>query len=219
MQKEALLAEDRAELAGYGLDPGRIPGVHVLTLEPKETLLRQGEAMDLMYVVRGGTARVCINARNGKNLIICYYISRGILGDVELMRADRRASTTVVAVSPLRLITIPIESSRAYLRGNLAFMNFIAESLSEKLLNSSSAHAASALYSSEERLCSYILMTEHGGTFSDVLSDAAQSVGMSYRHLFRVINSLCDDGILKKTASGYRILDRELLRARSADQN
>lgn len=219
MKKEELTAEDLEELCRYGLEPEGMRGVQALSLEPKELLLRQGEIMDCLYILHGGTARVCINARNGKNLIICCYVSRGVLGDVEVMRADRRASTTVIAVLPLRLVAIPILMNEAYLKGNLAFMNSIAASLSEKLLTSGNAHAASALYTSEERLCSYILMAEHGGVFSDVLADTAQSVGMSYRHLCRVIGGLCAEGILQKTECGYKIIDRGLLLEKSAEQD
>lgn len=216
MKKEELLTEDRRELLKYGLEPDELSGIHVLSLEPKEPLLGQGETMECLYILCRGTARVCTNARNGKNLIICYYVSHGILGDAELMRSDRSASTTAIADSPLRMIAIPIAQNEAYLKGNLAFMTSVAENLAEKLLNSSSVHAASALYTSEERLCSYILMSQHNGLFTDVLNDVAQSVAMSYRHVFRIIGALCADGILEKTESGYKILDLGRLHEKSA---
>ena len=217
MEKVSVQAADKAALLQYGLEAHRLSGVQASAFAQKEVLLRQGEEMECLYLVVEGTAKICINARNGKNLIMCYYVSDGILGDVELMRTDRSASTTVIAVSPLRAIAIPIGSNEAYLKNNLAFMNRIAASLSEKLIGSSTAHAASALYTSEERLCAYILMAERHGFFSDILTEVAQSVGMSYRHVFRVVNALCADGVLEKTECGYKVLDRSQLRRRSSE--
>lgn len=75
-----------------------------------------------------------------------------------------------------------------------------------------------ALYSSEVRLCRYILAASEGGYFRDIMTDVAYSVGISYRHLYRTIGTLCKNGILKKTTSGYRICDPEELKKRSKQQ-
>lgn len=201
----------------YALEPEKLADVHVLTFEAGERILQQGVSMDSLYLVVSGNAKLCVNGKNGKNLILCYCVSEGILGDVELMLDDDASSTTVTALSAFRCVVIPFARNKMYLRQNVPFMNLIAKGLAEKLLDSSSAHVTSVLYTSEERLCSYILMMERNGVFADVMADAAQSVGMSYRHVFRVMNSLCREGILKKEPFGYRILNRELLQKKSAE--
>ena len=76
---------------------------------------------------------------------------------------------------------------------------------------------SASLYSGEERLCAYILQTSHNGIFSDILTDTACSVGMSYRHMFRLLNHLCEDGVLEKRENGYRILDRESLAEKATE--
>lgn len=111
----------------------------------------------------GKTAWVCISAENGRSLILCSYVSSGILGDIELMLDEKTAATTVIAVSEF----------------------------------------------------SYILATEHNGVFREYLTDAAQSIGVSYRHVFRIIRRLCEAGILEKTGTGLRILDRGQLQKKS----
>ena len=49
--------------------------------------------------------------------------------------------------------------------------------------------------------------------FSGPLTNAAGSVGVSYRHLQRLLNALCGEGILRRTAHGFEIADREALLA------
>lgn len=58
-------------------------------------------------------------------------------------------------------------------------------------------------------------MAQRNGVFREPLSDTAQSVAVSYRHVFRIMNKLCAQGILEKTEEGFRILDPEALRRRS----
>ena len=94
-------------------------------------------------------------------------------------------------------------------------MNCVGGELSEKLMKSSDAHTASALYSSEARLCAYLLMIAQQDALRENLTDVAQAVGISYRHVFRIMHKLCDDGALERTDAGYRIADRQLLQRRA----
>ena len=70
------------------------------------------------------------------------------------------------------------------------------------------------LYTAEMRLCRYILDASDGDRFRDVMMDVAYSIGVSYRHLYRMMGVLCRDGILQKNQTGYRICDRARLQER-----
>lgn len=211
MQKKSIGTQCMAILKEYRLNESELIGCTCCYFDAGEYVLQQGFPAENIYLVISGTTKIYMNARNGKNLILCYYISQGILGDIELMLGDYIALASSVAESPLVCLSIPISSNTNYLKNNAFFLNRLAEGLSQKLATSSYDRASSALYTSEERLCTYILRAEHGGLFSDVLTNVSQSVGISYRHMFRIINKLCDEGIMKKTKSGYRILDRNYL--------
>lgn len=91
--------------------------------------------------------------------------------------------------------------------------------LSVKLLRSSKDYVFTALYSGEARLCSYILHTSHNNIFNDILTDVSSSIGMSYRHMFRLLNQLCIDGLLDKRDNGYLIVNRDELIHRAADSS
>lgn len=207
-------SEEREVLLTYGLEERGLVNCRVHIYESGEYVLRQGSPIESFFVVIKGTAKVCVNAENGKSLVLCSYVSEGILGDIELMLDEETASTTVIAASRLSCIAIPIPTNAGVLKNNIQLMNYIGRELSRKLLRSSDAHAASALLSSEARLCSYILATEYKGVFREYLTDAAQSVGISYRHVFRIINKLCRETVLEKTEAGFRIADMEELRKR-----
>jgi len=58
----------------------------------------------------------------------------------------------------------------------------------------------------EARLRAYIAHSQRDGVFRGRLTETAEYLGVSYRHLLRTMNELCARGILEKTSGGYRIL-------------
>lgn len=217
MQSAALNAAAHAALSRYGLDARTLTGCRVLCYQPGETVLRQGDDAAYFHIVLAGTAKVCVNARNGRHLILCYYASSGVLGDVELMLPSPQTTNTVIAVSAFSCVAVPLAENADALRGSLAFISRVGQELAQKLLRSSDAHMLSALYTSRERLCAYILTTQREGVFREYLTDAAQSIGVSYRQAQRIMQSLCTMGVLRRGDAGFQIMDIEQLRALSCE--
>ena len=104
-------SEEREVLLTYGLEERGLVNCRVHIYESGEYVLRQGSPIESFFVVIKGTAKVCVNAENGKSLVLCSYVSEGILGDIELMLDEETASTTVIAASQLSCIAIPIPAS------------------------------------------------------------------------------------------------------------
>ena len=141
MQSLPMDRESLAVLAEYGLGEARLSGCHLRRYEAGEAMVRQDEDMDALLFVRSGRAKVCINARNGRHLIICYYISDGVLGDVELL-TEAQAMDTVTALSQVDCVAVPMERNREVLLGCLPFVLRMGQEVSGKLKYSSHAHTA-----------------------------------------------------------------------------
>jgi len=203
-------------LAEYGLDTISTGSCACLEFDAGETVLQEGQPIPGLLLVAVGTAKVCRTSPNGRNLIFCYYVSGGILGDVEFMTGSRAATCSVIAMSNLSCIAVPLSDPLA-LHSNTFFLNRLAGALADKLVRCSQGHASAALYSGEARLCAYILQASRGGVFRDSLTDTACLVGMSYRHMFRLLHRLCLDGLLCKESCGYRVADPAGLASRAAD--
>lgn len=217
MEKSGLNEKHFQKLAEYGLCADSLAGCVCLNYEAGETIVEQGMPIQNLLIVVRGKAKVCAAAQSGKNLVLCYYVSKGILGDVEMMMGMSEADSSIIALTKFECIAVPYCNNAAKLKENICFLNRIAREISAKLIQSSANHVSAALYSGEERLCTYILQTANNHIFNDTLTDVAASVGMSYRHMFRILNQLCSDGILEKKKSGYHIVDQERLRRRGID--
>lgn len=208
----ALGARELALLASYGLDGKQLQDCSIRRYSFGETIIQESSPTHHIFIVINGKAKVGVTAPNGKNIILCFYVSEGLMGELELFADAEYGCSSVTSISDLSCIAIPISSNRIYLEKNLTFTKIAAAELAKKLLRSSHAVMDSTLYTAETRLCRYILAAAEHGYFRDVMTDVACSVGVSYRHLYRMLGRLCQEGILLKTKSGYQILKAEKLK-------
>lgn len=216
MVRERLRQAEREKLAALGLTEEETESCEVLVFQSGEYICREGAVLDRLLLVEEGKAKVCQLGENGRDLILCYYLSRGTLGDLELMMGVREAYNSVVAITALRGVALPRSLCEGRLMGTAPFLAHIGRELARNTLRNAWSYQNAALHTAGERLCAYIRETSYRGFFREVLTDTASSIGVSYRHLHRMLANLCGEGILEKTPQGYRIADQERLEERAA---
>lgn len=200
-------------LSAYGLEPRTLQGVTLLRFAPGERVAQEGVPISYLLFVLSGKAKSCLTSAGGNDLILCYYVSQGILGDAELMLGRAPAVATVVAVTEFLCVGVPLEQNRESLKSNLAFVNRVGAELSAKLVRSSHSYMTDALHTARERLCQYLLESAQDGVVPGPMTETAASIGVSYRHLMRLLRALCDQGILAHQRRDYRILRPDALAA------
>lgn len=209
--REKLTPVQKEYLSGFGLEEIDPDGLIIRNYKKGEILCEQGSPMDELLLITGGRVKVCSMAANGKTLLFCYNEPGTILGEVELM-THAFASASVFAASDVQCIVIPIDRYRDYLLSNNAFMNRICLIMAEIVVQNSINNASNILYPFESRLCAYISMTHENGCFNQKLTELAEFLGTSYRHLLRTLDNLCTKGLIEKTPQGYVIKDHLKLR-------
>ena len=216
MEKRLAGKEDLALLAQYGLQDADVKHPVLLKFRQGEYVLREGHAIDSLYFVLSGKAKVCLHSSSGKQLLLCYFISSGILGDLEMLMEEQDAFATVQAVSDFECIVVPFSKNPHLLNHNI-FAQGLARELAGKLKQRDTYSATTMLYTLEERLCAYIVQTNCNGIFRETLTDVAGLLGSSYRHLLRCLQKLCNDGVLKKQNNGFQIVNQKMLQERAGD--
>lgn len=216
MQKQKLPAQYYPALAEYGLDWIDPSSAILIRFERCEWMLLAEQEFGYLYILLSGKAKVCMSDESGRNLLLCYYISEGIMGDVELMMGRKEAISSVQAVSPVTCIALPLGVYANALLNHLPFVLRLARGLATKLHTSVSSTTEIILRPFETRLCAYVLQGAQGGVFSERLIDVAEQLGVSYRHLLRSLKTLCQEGLLEKRETGYHIVDEALLREKAA---
>ena len=220
MKKQAIDiadAECQTLLLQYGLYKLDMQHGFYVVFEQGEFLSHAGEPMDCIYFVVSGKAKVFLNLSSGKQLLLAFFTSKGIIGDIELMTNKPTNYTTVQAVTKFACIALPLDIYRDVLKSSNAFINYIAMELAEKLTQRVVNGAITTVQPIESRICAYITQTASNGIFREALTDVAVVVGASYRHLLRCIGKLCDDGVLVREAQGFRIVNRWVLDNKAGD--
>ena len=179
---------------------------------------REGEALNYVYLVRSGKAKVLLSLSDGKQLLLAYFISQGIIGDIELMTDVTTHAATLQTVTDFECIALPLDACRAQLKHNSAFANAIGKELAVKLHQRAINGTINTLQPLETRLCSYILQTATNNIFAEKLTEVAAVMGASYRHVLRCVHRLCAQPILVKQGKNYYIHDRSALEAQAGDR-
>lgn len=204
-------------LKHYGLSRSHLTDVRLLSYPRGEFICMEGQPLSYMYIVVTGKAKVYCTIENGKSHLLCFYRSGGTIGELELMADRNHAQSTVEAITDLLCIAIPIGTNKAYLRSNVDFLNSVGHILARKLARSSNNTVHIILYPLETRLCSYIFIANQNGIFHEKLTETAELLGSSYRHLLRALNELVRDQVLIKVGHDYKIIDPVELKNRSKD--
>ena len=108
MQKQKLPQQYYEKLAEYDLGGINPAAAQLISFERCEWMLLAEQEIGYLYILLPGKAKVCMSDESGRNLLLCYYISEGIMGDVELMMGRREAISSVQAVSPVFCIGLPL---------------------------------------------------------------------------------------------------------------
>ena len=191
-------------LLNFGIGDIDRTNLSLVQYDKGELVCRENHLLGRFLICVLGHGRSTVNQRNGKSLILNIFKKGYVIGDYELIM-NFATMTTIVADTELMCISIPLNEYRDYLLNNNHFMRKISEILAQKLYASLQHSASSRLMPLEYRLCIHLLKVHNQGLFDARLTDTADMLGSSYRHLLRTIINLTNKGILTKTSSGYMI--------------
>lgn len=211
MKTMVLTQEHNNILEYYNL--GHVPKdfIQAVQFEPKELIVEETYLFSSLYIVVTGRARVYRSTQNGNSHFLCNYVYDGIIGEIELMNQSRIVESSVVAITQLQCIAIPYDICMSEIQKNHQFLLTISESLAKKVRDNADNIVSLAFNTGEQRLCNYILNNSNGDIFTDTLTEVSKFVAISYRHLLRILNQLCEDKILLKHPDGYEIINRKAL--------
>ena len=195
--------------------------LELLFFDKRELIFKEGDEIEYLMFFVEGRAKVYMTLENGKLLLLDFYKELDTLGDLELVTNDL-SNCNVEAIEACVCIGIPIKLIKNVHIKDVNLLNFLCNSLGEKLKRSSRNASINLLYPLENRLASYIIsivVKEENKyfKFDDTLTIISELLGTSYRHLLRTINKFCDKKILKRNKESYIILDYKKLKSLSAD--
>nr|WP_084667413.1 cyclic nucleotide-binding domain-containing protein [Bacillus proteolyticus] len=182
------------------------------------------DEMDRLYFVVKGKVKVYTITPEGKKLILRFINPLAVVGDIELIQKSK-THNVVEACSGVVAISISNTVIRNKLLHDPIFMNFLFENIANTLKISTRFTALNLLYPVEVRVASYLLSisTDSNGNMykedldSTSVSSIADFIGVSYRHVIRVLQKFYKEKLIEKK-NGVIVI-KEFFRMKEVSKN
>ncbi|MGI6578780.1 MAG: Crp/Fnr family transcriptional regulator [Saccharofermentanales bacterium] len=179
-----------------------------------EYICHKGQAIDYFHIILEGRCSVIPFSESGKQFIMSYIGPVSFIGDIEFFIGcdalhSVKAKTNVITLA----ITREIFFGKAL--NSVPFLQLICKSLAEKVYSSSLSHSSNMLFPINSRLSSLLLELSKDQQSSAIvlnMNETALLLGISTRHLRRVIKSFEDEGIIRRESRRVVILNEQALR-------
>ncbi|WP_294345179.1 cyclic nucleotide-binding domain-containing protein [uncultured Clostridium sp.] len=195
--------------------------MELILFEKNQYICKENEEINYLYFFVEGKAKVYTVLKNGKSLLVCFYRPLMILGDLEIISLNK-AMTNIQVVEDSYCIALSFNKVRDILLEDSKYLRYNCETISNKLKQSSINGSINLLYPLENRVSGYILATserhnDNSLRFYGNLTEMAELLATSYRHLLRTLRDLIDKGILRKRSGYYEIMEVEILKNLSSE--
>ena len=180
------------------------PFTKILQFEPEELILQEGASPNYLYYLIEGRAKLFLTQENGRISLVNFLSEPCFIGEMELLGAQKYANG-VKAITRCTCFAIQVNLCREQLLQDNRFLRHICVFLGKKAIGNTAHYSQNQSYSLEVRLADFILTTSHNRYYREKHTEAAEYLGVTYRHLLYVLAGFVKKGILKKTPQGYYI--------------
>lgn len=185
--------------------------IFIAEFERGEYVTRAGVQPDYLLIFLTGRAQVLPLSKDGKQALLDYLNPGEICGDLELLldlTEIKKSYYDVRMFKAGKAVAIPCKYVREVLTSRAQFLLFICTQTMKKLDISSRGLSRSLVYDAKSRVLGYI--DECRGGDEEVISfkptEAALKVGITYRHMCRILDELVLEGVVQKVPGGLKIL-------------
>lgn len=183
--------------------------------EANEAILNEGEQMPALLYLVDGKIKATGSVGNGRSLLLRFSHPLAVMGDIEFVR-HIPVQSQITAVSECLFIAVSFQYLRKYEMDNAAFLRHLLTHVTYKLQTNTAASRVNLLAPVDQRFASYLMSVMEGNHFAldmqaATVSDLAELLGTSHRHLNRVIKHLAEAGIIERERRTIRVLDAAAL--------
>lgn len=201
------------------------PHLVLCEFEQGEPICTQGEISRYLYILVKGKIKIFNTSAEGRTLVVSFKTPLELIGDIEYFQ-NIEIINTVEAVSPVVMIRVPYRALKENGSEHAPLLRFLLDIITRKFSLKSQFMSFNLIYPVDVRLASYLLSVsfdENDSAFrgrlgTSGLTDAANLIGTSYRHLNRVLRKFAEEGLIERGRDYILVLDRDGLRER-ANQN
>ncbi|WP_181907264.1 Crp/Fnr family transcriptional regulator [Cohnella lupini] len=209
---------DQHRISGL-FNMGTEAAMELYSFDKGENVCSVDDPIDHLFMLVKGKIKIYRVLPNGKSILIRFYNPLSTIGDLEMLN-DLTARSTVESVNDTIFIGIHRQALEETAYQDPAFLRFVMKHLAYKLHTFSNASSLNLLYPVETRFASYLVsITMDDNDQAQIeeiktgkLTEIAEMLGTSYRHLNRVISQFAEEGIVERTRGSLFVKDIQRLK-------
>lgn len=183
----------------------------VMQYDAGETVCEVEEKLDHFLFLVQGRMKISGRSENAKGVLLRFYEPLSVIGDLEFID-DYRVETEVEAVTDVALIGIRMELLRQHAWQDATFLRFLLSHLGSKLFDLTRATTRNLSYPLENRLAFHLqdLLKSAYSLCNPITvdpSELADLLGVTRRHVNRVMRGLVDKGVLERAGAAIAVKD------------
>ncbi|MBE8451770.1 transcriptional regulator YeiL [Escherichia coli] len=176
----------------------------------RDYIVQEGQQPSWLFYLTRGRARLYVTLANGRVSLIDFFAAPCFIGEIELIDKDHEPRA-VQAIEECWCLALPMKHYRPLLLNDTLFLRKLCVTLSHKNYRNIVSLTQNQSFPLVNRLAAFILLSQEGDLYHEKHTQAAEYLGVSYRHLLYVLAQFINDGLLIKSKKGYLIKNRKQL--------
>lgn len=192
------------------LNASLLAALRLIKINAGEYLTTQSTHLTHLFFLVDGKLQVERQNPNGTHGVYSFETAFSVIGELELFSTKQsKALSAIQALSDSLLLSLPVEAVRENAMSDPAFLLFMCQNLSHKLLNTSLLHSVGAI-SVESKLRQFLFFkTQSEGVMIQLENreSLAAMLGVSVRQLNRALIKLAQQEIIQYKNKSLRIIN------------
>ena len=193
--------------------PDHYDQLSLIEYDKNEVVVLEGQKFNFVGIILLGEIDIHPSSDSGREMFLTRLKKHDFIGEVEFFN-EKPYYHTGITISKTRILVISKQLMQNELMQSLEFCQFLCYRFANKLIDHSSKFSSNKLYSGQYRFVKYLLerVRKKGDKIDNFKGvTVAKQIGISERHLKRIIFDLVEEKIIVKRAHEIEIVDYEAL--------
>ena len=191
---------------------------HLFLAKANEHIFEEGESAQWLLYMTSGRAKLRSTSANGKTTLLDFPKAPWFLGEIELLGTCANTLEVKCLEDSLMLGISVKEYGDDLLNDNL-FLRSMCSCIAMKETQRVADLMNQREFSLKNRLADFILRCSVQDQYKERNADAAEYLGVSYRHLQEVMSELVEQKLIAKDKRTYTICNRSALEKLACEIN
>lgn len=186
------------------------PIVKLYSFSKGENIIERGKIPENLYFLVNGQVWYITFTEKGDPVSLGGTENFSVFGEAASLW-KMEPSNNVTARTDCLCLGICLSKYRDLLLNDNTFLRFICRTLASRLVRQNDTAISYISTNDSQKLAAFILQNAKDNALTLSLKDCAEALGISYRHLIRLMNSLVERGCMRKEKKKYYIQDYRML--------